>query len=561
MSWLIDGLRQYPEVVLLLVVGIGFWLGNFAIGKFSLGSVTASLIVGLVVGNLGIEASRDLRWGVFMLFLFANGYSVGPQFFRALKSDGVKPMLLSLVVAVSALLTAYGAARLIGLDPGIAGGLFAGGMTQSAAIGTASDAVMGLPLPEVDRTRLAGRVVIADALCYVFGAIGMIWFCGTLAPRLLRIDLPAEAKALEAKFGIKPQTAGVFSANFQWAVRAYQVPAGHACVGRRVAEIEIRERQRAVFVARICRAGKPIEAAPEMTVAAHDVLVLYGHTGAILEYGAKLGPETADPAALDLPIAVYSVVITNKELCRMTFAELRDLPALRCVTARSVQRGGLPMPPGELTRLDVGDIVELVGPREAVDRAAAIAGYVLRPSVATPLNTVGIGIFVGALIGLPALVMGPLRLSVTVSVGVLIAGLAAGWLRSVRPVLPPIPEPALQFMITFGLAAFVAGAGMHAGPVFIDAVKELGAPLLVAGVFVTLVPQLVGLLFGRFALRMNPVLLLGALSGAQTFTGALAAVQEKSGSRVAVLGYTVPYATSNVLLTLFGAIIVALVAY
>src|SRR5262249_23033551 len=157
-----------------------------------------------------------------------------------LKSDGVKPMLLSLVVAVSALLTAYGAARLIGLDPGITGGLFAGGVTQSAAIGTASDAVMGLPLPEAERSRLAGRVADADALCYVFGAMGMIWFCGTLAPRLLRIDLPAEAKALEAKFGIKTQTAGVFSANFQWAVRAYQVPAGHACVGRRVEDLEIR---------------------------------------------------------------------------------------------------------------------------------------------------------------------------------------------------------------------------------------------------------------------------------------------------------------------------------
>jgi putative transport protein len=546
--------------MLLFAVGVGFWLGGLTIGKFSLGSVTGSLVVGLVVGNLGIEASRDLRWGVFLLFLFANGYSVGPQFFQALKSDGVKPMLLSLVVAVSALLTAYGAARLIGLDPGISGGLFAGGMTQSAAIGTASDAIMNLPLPEAERVRLAGRVAIADALCYVFGAIGMIWFCGTLAPRLLRIDLPAEAKALEARFGIKPQTAGVFSANFQWAVRAYQVPIGHACIGRRVEDVEIRERQNAVFVARICRGGRVIEATPEMAVAPDDVLVLYGHTGAILEYGATLGPETADPVALDVPIAVYSVVITSKDFCRMTFAELRDLPALRCVTARSLQRGNVPVPPGELTRLELGDIVEFVGPREAVERAAATAGYILRPSVATPLNTIGIGVFIGAVVGLPALAIGALRLSVTVSVGVLLAGLAAGWLRSVRPVLPPIPEPALQFMITFGLAAFVAGAGMHAGPVFLDAVKELGAPLVVAGAFVTLVPQFAGLLFGRFVLKMNPVLLLGALSGAQTFTGALAAVQEKSGSRVAVLGYTVPYATSNVLLTLFGAVLVALVA-
>jgi putative transport protein len=167
MSWLIGALRQYPEVLLLFSVGVGFWLGSLTIGKFSLGSVTGALVVGLIVGNLGIEASRDLRWGVFLLFLFANGYSVGPQFFQALKSDGVKPMLLSLVVAVSALLTAYGAARLIGVDPGIAGGLFAGGVTQSAAIGTASDAIMNLPLPEAERIRLgaASRSPMRCATC------------------------------------------------------------------------------------------------------------------------------------------------------------------------------------------------------------------------------------------------------------------------------------------------------------------------------------------------------------------------------------------------------------
>jgi putative transport protein len=559
-GWLIGALRQYPEVVLLFAVGLGFWLGNLKIGWFSFGTVTASLLAGLAIGNLGIEASRDLRWGVFMLFLFANGYSVGPQFVRALKSDGVKPMLLSAVVAVTALLTAYVASRIIGLDPGLASGMFSGAVTQSAAIGTSSDAITGLMIPEAERNRLVGHVVVADALCYVFGAIGMIWFCGTLAPKLLRVDLRAEARALEGEFGIKTEAVGVFSAKLQFAARAHTVPPGSACVGRAVWDLEIREPGRALFIVRIRRDRDLIDPAPETTVAANDVLVLYGHTAAVLDYGRKLGPETADPELLDIPMATLSVVVTSKDLCRRTMAEIRELPAFRGVTARSLLRGGLAVPPGALTHFDLGDVVELVGPHGAVERAAAIVGYVVRPSVATPLSTLGVGIFAGALVGLPALVVGPLRLSLTISVGVLLAGLFAGWLRSVRPVLPPIPEPALQFMINFGLAAFVAGAGLHAGPLFIDAVRNLGAPLLVAGVAVTLVPQFAGLAFGHYVLKMRPLLLLGALSGAQTYTGALAAVQEKSGSRVAVLGYTVPYATSNVLLTLFGAVLVALVA-
>ena len=207
-----------------------------------------------------------------------------------------------------------------------------------------------------------------------------------------------------------------------------------------------------------------------------------------------------------------------------------------------------------------GDVIELVGPQRAVERVAREVGYALRSSNATSLSTIGIGILIGALIGLPFVMLGNVKLTLSISVGALVAGLVFGWARSVRPTFGNIPQPALQFMIDFGLAAFVAGAGLQAGPEFVRAVKELGGALLLAGVAVTLVPQLAALVVGRYLLKMNPLLLLGGLAGAQTFTGALAAVQEKAGSRTPVLAYTVPYATSNILLTLCGALIVALVA-
>jgi putative transport protein len=115
-------------------------------------------------------------------------------------------------------------------------------------------------------------------------------------------------------------------------------------------------------------------------------------------------------------------------------------------------------------------------------------------------------------------------------------------------------------MRDIGLAVFVASVGMMAGPVFVDAAKELGLVIFLAGVAVTLVPLLAALFVGHYVLRMNPILLLGAIAGAQTYTGGLAALQEKSGSSVAVLGYTVPYAVSNILLTAFGAVVVAFLA-
>jgi putative transport protein len=560
MSWLIGLLHQYPEVGLFLVVGAGYWLGNLKLFGFSLGSVTAALLVGLVVGSFDVQPSRDLRWGFFMLFLFANGYSVGPQFFQAVRRDGVKPMLLSAIIFVSGLGSAFVLARLLGLDPGLAGGFFAGALTQSAAIGTASNAVMELPLPEAERALMVSHVAVADALCYVLGALGVIWFCGSLGPRLLRVDLKAEAKALEAKLGMASETSGVFSASLRFAARAYRVTAAADVIGRRVAEIEDRTPGHAVFIVRIGRTGTILEAGPDTVVEPGDVLVLYGHTAAVLAVGSRLGPEVAEPALLDFPISILSVVVTNRALCGRPIAELRELPETRGVTVRALSRGGEAMPLLALAHLDRGDVLELVGPQDAVERAGKLVGYAIRPGGATPLSILGFGIFVGALIGVPSVLVGGFPLTLTASVGALLAGLGAGWLRSVRPVMPNIPDPALQLMINLGLTAFVACAGMQAGPHFLEAVARLGLQIMGAGIVVTLVPQLLAFLFGHYVLRMNPVLLLGALAGAQTYTGGLAAVQEKSGSRIAVLGYTVPYATSNFLLTIGGALIVVLVA-
>jgi uncharacterized transporter YbjL len=141
------------------------------------------------------------------LFLFGIGYSVGPQFLRTLKSDGLRPIGLGLCVTLSGLLAAWAVASTLGLDPGFAAGLTSGALTESPAMGTATEAINSLPLPAEERSRLIGHIAVADALCYVFGAFGVIWFCSALGPKLLHIDLEEEASKLEAELGIEPQEA------------------------------------------------------------------------------------------------------------------------------------------------------------------------------------------------------------------------------------------------------------------------------------------------------------------------------------------------------------------
>jgi putative transport protein len=152
------------------------------------------------------------------------------------------------------------------------------------------------------------------------------------------------------------------------------------------------------------------------------------------------------------------------------------------------------------------------------------------------------------------------KISLSTSVGTLLAGLLVGNLRTHYPLFGRIPEGSVALMTSLGLAAFVGLTGIQAGPIFMSALREAGIGLLLGGVAVTMVPQIVGFSVGHFALRMNPIILLGALTGAQTVTAAMAALQERSGSPVPVLGYTPAYPISNILLTTWGSVIVALTA-
>jgi putative transport protein len=553
-------LRASPEMAMFLAVPIGYLIGNIKLGSFSLGTVTGALIAGLVIGQAGVAIDRELRWSLFYLFLFANGYSAGPQFFQSLRRDGIKPMALSLVVVLVGVPLAVVMGRVLGLDAGLTAGLFAGALTQSSAMGTATGAIMNLPVTDDMQRVLADHVAVADALTYVCGAIGAIIFISVIAPRILRVDLRREAALLEERYGHKTRIEGVLSGYQKFTARAYLLAPEGAMANLRVDQAERQVPGSRYFIERIRRGGNDIEACPDAVLLAGDVAVVHGRTEALVTVGPLFGPELHEPELLDFPVSIMKVIVTNKALLTPTLQELleRGLIELRGVSMRTLTRGGQDIPFGALTRLSRGDIVELIGPTPAVQRVAREIGAPVPAGGTTRLSVIGFGVLIGAIVGLPYVDIGAFRLTLGPSVGVLLAGLFFGWLRTARPALGEIPQPVLEFMINFGLAAFVAGAGLQAGPEFIDAVRELGASLVLAGIVLTMAPLFCALLVGRYLLKMNPLLLLGALAGAQTFTAALAAVQEKSGSRIAVLGYTVPYATSNILLTTCGAVVVVL---
>jgi putative transport protein len=555
-------LVRYPELALFLVIAAGYWIGSFRIGTFSLGPVTGALFAGLLVGNFAhVPVSGMTKSFLFLLFLFGIGYSVGPQFVLAMKRDGLKPMLLAIVVGFTGLATAIGVAYVLRLDPGFAAGLLSGALSQSAAMGTATDAVNGLAVSEAQRALFVSHIAVADAVCYIFGYAGVIMFCTVIAPALLKIDLRTEALKLEQSLGMARTKSGLASAWRKFELRAYRLDLQSALVGLTAAAAEARIPEQRVFIHRIRRGDRVLDAEPGIALAAGDVLALSAPRQIIVEWIGPRAEEVEDRELLDIPLLSADIFLINPKLAGMTLEDASRENWTRGLYLRSLSRGGQELPVAAGVILERGDLLRIVGPETAVQNAAKSIGVIVAPSTSIDFVVMGLAIFFGGLVGaLVSFPIGGIRIALSTSVGTLLAGLLVGYLRTRLPHFGRIPDGAINLMTSLGLAAFVGLTGIHAGPIFLSAIREAGIGLLLGGMVVTLLPQIVGFCFGHFVLRMNPILLLGGLTGAQTVTAAMAALQERSGSPVPVLGYTPAYPVANILLTTWGSVIVVVFA-
>jgi putative transport protein len=560
MDYFAKALQEHQELAIFVTLAAGFFIGRIKIGSFSLGTVVGTLLAGVIIGQLDIKVPAIVKNIFFVLFLFTTGYKVGPQFFRGLKKDALPQLAVTVVLCVTCLLTAFAAAKLLGYDMGTAAGLLAGAFTESTVIGTASDAINRLNLPEPEKTLLTNNIPVAYAVSYLVGTAFIVWFLPNLGPKLMRVNLKEEGRKLQAQLSSGEEAeAGVQSAFQRFGVRAYRVT-NPKLLNKTVAELEAMPKEVRVFIYRVRHNGTIIEPEPTTVIHPGDVVAVATRTEVLMARGTEIGPEVDDKALLDFPLELLDVVITNKAMTGKTLRELAALEFTRGVFLKKLMRVGEPMPFTAETRVDRGDVMSLVGAKRDIERAAKELGYADRAAITTDMIFVGLGIFFGGLVGLLTVTIGGLPITLTASGGALVMGLVFGWLRSVRPTFGRIPEPAMWVFDTVGLTTFMACVGLAAGPSFIAGLQKSGISLVFVGLVVAVLPHFTSILFGRYILKMNPLILLGACSGAGTITAALRAVQDESQSKLPVLGYTVPYALGNILLTAWGPVLVAMMA-
>ena len=582
-SWIAATLRQYPEIAIFLTLALGYYFGKFTFKGIGLGSVTATLLAGVIIGQLGITISAPLKATVFLMFLFAVGYGVGPQFVRGVAKDGLPQAMFSVVQCLLCLIAPVVIVKFAGYDLGYAAGLYSGSQTISAALGLSTDAINRLGLAAGDAKRLLDAMPIAYAVTYIFGTVGSAIVIALVGPALLRIDLVAACKDYEEKQGGgKKELGGAGMAWHRWEMRAFRVPPGARVIGLRAIEAEAMLPNARVFVQRLRRRGVIEEATADTVLREGDVVAIAGSREALVNIigerakmvaaagsrdsftkpSSEVTIEVDDPELLSVPVEGVDVYVTNKDVDGKTLAELAQRPASRGVFLRKITRGAtatsIPILPN--TQIERGDIVTLVGRTQDMTVASKMLGVVDRPTDIADVAFIGAAITLGALIGALVLKIGGVPLTLSTAGGALIAGLVFGWLRSVRPRFGRIPSPTVWFMNSVGLNIFIAVVGISAGPGFVNGLKTQGIGLFFWGAVATTLPLVFGMFIGKYLFRFHDAILLGIVSGARTTTASLGLVCDRAQSQIPALGYTVTYAVGNTLLTIWGMVLIMVLA-
>ena len=559
MEWLQNELKHSPEILLFLSLAIGFWIGQFQFGKFQFGGVAGSLLVAVVLSLLGVPVDNGIKAILFALFIYAVGFESGPQFFKSLGPESIKEILLAAFMAVCGLITVLVMAKIFHLDKGLAAGLAAGGMTQSAIIGTAGDALSRLDLPLEEIQRLQANVAIGYAVTYIFGSLGAIIVCVNILPRFMGREIrddaiKAQSERLKGAFELAP---GQELAIPEIVGRIYKIEQAN---GKTVFDIEAEASN--ITIERLKRKGQLMDVTPETVLQTDDIVLVVGRRAGVVAISSYIGAELQSSQGMEMVMDTTDVILKNSKYINRSLGDVKANTPLYLkhgIYVLGIKRGGDSLVLSDDTILLQGDVITVYGTQNDLNRLIKEGGQAIPESLKTDWVFHGAGLVVGVIIGLFVIRIGGVPLTLGAGGGALLSGLLFGWLRSRNQVHGNMPPAASQLLKDLGLAGFVAAVGLQSGLQAIQTIKESGLSLFMIGVVVTLVPLLLSMLFARYVLRYdNVAVMAGALSGARSANPAFGGVLDKAGNSIPTVPFAITYALANVSLTLLGPLIVGL---
>ncbi|THV32889.1 aspartate-alanine antiporter [Glycomyces buryatensis] len=557
MDWIANELRSNPEIALFVCLALGFAVGKVRIWKISLGGVAGTLVVAILIGMIGeIQLNDQVKTIAFALFIFTLGYISGPTFVASLNRKSLKYGTFTVIEVVSVLVITAIAIVIMGLDVGTAAGLLAGGATESAAVGTATDAIARLNLPQSEIETLQNNVGTAYSISYICGLITIVLLASQIFPQIMRINLREEATKLWRKMGGAEDEETATPAAPSVVGREYEVTAA--------ADQSVGTLQESfngdVTVEAVYRGRQKQILDDELILVEGDRILVVGRREVLVGGASQIGDEVAVEERMEMDLDVAEVVVTAKGYKATTLGDIRhDFAEERQgVFLQKIQRGDHELPVEPQTVIQHGDTVRLAGSGRDLRRVIPLVGFRLDPSVRIDLVFISIGVVAGFLVGQLVWQIGDIPLTLGTGGGCLLTGLLFGWLRSKRPTFGQYDSGAADVIKTLGLAVFICAVGLSSGPEAVSLVKEFGVGLPIAGVAMTLIPACISLFVAWRVMKLPAPLALGAITGQQCSTPGVTAVQQAAGNATPLMAYTIVYAFSNVVLPLLGPVVVAM---
>jgi putative transport protein len=552
-----------PLLALFVTISLGYLVGKLRAGNFVLGGIAGTLLVGVVIGQFGVEINSGIKSIFFALFIYAVGFQGGPQFFHALNRRSLNQLASAFVMCFTGLFCVLAAAWMFSLDRGMAAGLAAGGLTQSAIIGTAGDAIGKLGLSAELTKTMQTNVAVGYAVCYIFGSLGPIIMISWFLPLVMKWDVRAEAvKLANLLSGGHPELdPGQFNAARQIATRIYEISPGSRAAGKTALAVDQELSDAAVEA--IYREGKPVDLTDATAIQVGDRVAITGMISVMEGASSLLGQEVTPSNGLLLVQENREIILTNPALNDREIGEIHDrvnVATRHGVFLTAVKRMGLDLPVLGKLKLKRGDELHFTGSPVDLNRVQSKIGYKISAAAVTDFIFFGLGMLLGMLIGMIQFRIWGIPISIGSGGGCLLSGLLFGWLRSVHPNFAALPVGASNFLRDFGLAVFVGIVGISAGPQALVAIQKYGLTLFFLGVGITLIPQIVTFFFSYYVLRIqNPIEALACVAGGRSANPAFAALLAKAGNATPVVSFTVTYAVANVFLTLWGPLIVGII--
>lgn len=568
-GWVLNYLAQNPFAYLFLALALGYPLGRITVGGINLGSTAGTLVVGIAIA-LTASSLFGIKYEIpglvedlfLMLFMYALGMKVGPQFFSGLARGGLDFIVIALIVVFSNFAIVFFGVKLVGLEPGYAAGIMSGSYTVTAVMGVAQSAVSSgaFKLPAGITADMVGANMAAGyAISYVLSSVLTILLIKYL-PGMFGKDPVQCAIDAEAAFsggedgGALPGTAGASILGFtDKQIRSYKVE-HEELAGQSVHDLFAKYPHAAIL--KVVRGDEVLDAHDNPVLQVGDVIGVMGLYKDLIHESEVVGTEVDEPRARMVDIEVADIHVGKSEYAGKTLEELgREIGF--GIHLKSMFRAGIAIPHLAKTKVEKGDVLRLAGPTWCVNQAAkAMKSVPIIESAYTEVSFMSAALVMGFIIGHASVKISGIPFALGTSAGCMLMGIFVSWLRTRNPNFGgPTSEGARAFLNDIGLSMFVAALAAGVGPKIMSSFQgTVVIWIAIIGVLGALVPPVLAWLYGFYFRKMNPIILAGACAGGRNSTPSLNGVQDISGSAIAAVAYPVPYALTSAIILILGYI-------